>query len=52
MRDHSIMLIPVLGVIDGKKGDAVQIAPPYIITSAEVELFVQRLEATIKQVLG
>lgn len=46
------MLIPVLGVVDGKNGDAVQIAPPYIITSSEIELFVERLEATIKQVLG
>ncbi|KAL2443992.1 Aminotransferase [Exophiala dermatitidis] len=52
LRDHCMTLIPVRGVVDGTRGDAIQVAPPYTVTPPEIELLVERLEATITQVLG
>ena len=31
------------GTIDGKQGDHVVVAPPYIVTAAEIETIVERL---------
>ncbi len=50
--DYGISLLPGSGTIDGKLGDVIVLAPAYNITSADVNLIVDRLEKVIKAVLG
>jgi adenosylmethionine-8-amino-7-oxononanoate aminotransferase len=35
------------GTIDGKRGDHVCLAPPYIVTDAEIDEIVERMGRTI-----
>lgn len=52
LTDHSISLIPSTGMVNGKDGDIVQLAPPYNVTREEIDLIVERISAAIEQVLG
>ena len=43
---------PMGGTIDGKRGDHYIIAPPYIVTGAEIDLIVDRLGEAVDAALG
>ncbi|MEK9850536.1 MAG: aspartate aminotransferase family protein [Candidatus Puniceispirillum sp.] len=45
--DAGLMVYPSQGTIDGKHGDHVLIAPPFIITEDEMDLLVDRLHTAI-----
>lgn len=47
--DNGLMVYPMGGVIDGQWGDHVLLAPPFIITEAELDQVVERLVITIDQ---
>ena len=40
------------GTIDGKHGDHVLLAPPFIISDAEIGMLTDRLAAALEDVLG
>jgi adenosylmethionine-8-amino-7-oxononanoate aminotransferase len=47
------MVVPGMGgMIDGVRGDHIQISPPYIFTEANVEQLVKALEMAIQKVLA
>jgi adenosylmethionine-8-amino-7-oxononanoate aminotransferase len=48
---RGLMVYPMGGTVDGRRGDHVLIAPPFIITSGDVELIVERLAAALGEVL-
>ncbi|MDR6759261.1 adenosylmethionine-8-amino-7-oxononanoate aminotransferase [Mycoplana sp. BE70] len=50
--DNGLMIYPGSGTIDGKSGDHILLAPPYILTAAEVGEIVGRLGDTVDQVLA
>ena len=41
--EHGLMVYPMGGTIDGERGDHVLIAPPFIVTPADVDRIVERL---------
>ena len=41
------MVYPMSGTIDGRRGDHVMIAPPFICTEEEIELIVSRFAAAV-----
>ncbi|WNR45479.1 aspartate aminotransferase family protein [Paenibacillus roseipurpureus] len=45
-----LLMYPAAGAIDGA-GDAILVAPPLVITEAEIDLLVQLLEESIRQVM-
>jgi hypothetical protein len=49
---RGLMCYPNAGTIDGVRGDHVLLAPPYIVTDAELELIVERLAAAIDAALA
>jgi adenosylmethionine-8-amino-7-oxononanoate aminotransferase len=49
---RGLMCYPNAGTIDGTRGDHVLLAPPYIVTDAELELIVERLAAAIDAALA
>jgi adenosylmethionine-8-amino-7-oxononanoate aminotransferase len=44
---RGLMVYPMGGTIDGRLGDHVLLAPPFIVTDAEVDAIVERLQAAI-----
>jgi adenosylmethionine-8-amino-7-oxononanoate aminotransferase len=44
---HGLMVYPMGGTIDGRLGDHVLLAPPFIITDSELDAVVERLAASI-----
>jgi adenosylmethionine-8-amino-7-oxononanoate aminotransferase len=46
------MVYPMGGTIDGKHGDHVLLAPPFIVTDAELDQIVERLAGAVDAVLG
>lgn len=46
-----LIVWPNVGHVDGKEGDLVLLAPPYIVTEQEVEEMVTRLEAAIAKTM-
>jgi len=52
--DKGLMCYPFGGTVDGKTGDHILLAPPYIISRAEVDMLVERLDlalcATLKEI--
>ncbi|WP_068089567.1 aspartate aminotransferase family protein [Polycladidibacter stylochi] len=48
---HGLMCYPMGGTIDGKQGDHVLLAPPFIIEADDVELIVDRLSLSIEAAL-
>ena len=49
---RGLMCYPNGGTIDGVRGDHILLAPPYIVTDAELELIVERLAAAIGAALA
>lgn len=48
---EGLMCYPMSGTIDGHLGDHVLLAPPFIISTVEVEMLVDRLASALDQVL-
>ena len=44
---RGLMVYPMGGTIDGQQGDHVLIAPPFIVTDAELDAIVERLRAAV-----
>lgn len=49
--DNGLMCYPMGGTIDGKHGHHILLAPPYIITEAQIDELVVKLHDTIETVL-
>ncbi|MFC4347785.1 aspartate aminotransferase family protein [Kordiimonas lipolytica] len=49
---HGLMCYPNGGTIDGIKGDHVILAPPYIISEAQVDEMVEKLEKSVAQTIN
>ncbi|MGH0237080.1 aspartate aminotransferase family protein [Sinorhizobium meliloti] len=49
--ERGLMVYPTGGVADGKAGDHVLLAPPYIVTRNDVETIVDRLESAVSAAL-
>jgi adenosylmethionine-8-amino-7-oxononanoate aminotransferase len=48
---RGLMVYPMGGTIDGRSGDHVLVAPPFIATSADIDEIVRRLSAAIEAAL-
>jgi adenosylmethionine-8-amino-7-oxononanoate aminotransferase len=44
---RGLMVYPMAGTIDGRRGDHVLLAPPFIVTDAELDEIVERLVAAV-----
>jgi len=49
--ERGLMVYPTGGVADGKAGDHVLLAPPYIVTRGEVDIIVDRLASAVTAAL-
>ena len=49
---RGLICYPMSGTIDGKHGDHVLLAPPFIISDAEIGMLTDRLAAALEDVLG
>lgn len=49
--DNGLMVYPMGGTIDGQYGDHVLLAPPFIVTSADIDEIVDRLTTSINAVV-
>ncbi|TRW97750.1 aspartate aminotransferase family protein [Paracoccus sp. M683] len=49
---EGLICYPMAGTIDGRQGDHILLAPPFIISDAEMGMLVDRLERAIGAVLG
>ncbi|MDX0500648.1 aspartate aminotransferase family protein [Sinorhizobium medicae] len=49
---RGLMCYPMGGTVDGKKGDHVLLAPPYIIKPNQIDAIVERLTAAINAAVG
>ena len=49
---RGVAIYPMGGTIDGKRGDHVVIAPPYIATGADIDTIVDRLGAAVDAAVG
>jgi len=49
--ENGLICYPMNGVADGRQGDVVMLAPPFIVTEEEIDLIVARLAQTIDAVL-
>ncbi len=45
--DRGLMVYPMGGTIDGKHGDHVLIAPPFIVNARDIDVIVERLSAAL-----
>ena len=50
--EEGLMVYPAGGTADGKAGDHVLLAPPYILTAEHVALIVQRLAAAVDRAIS
>jgi len=50
--ENGLMCYPMAGTLDGVSGDHVVLAPPYIITEAQLDEIVDKLARSIEQVTG
>ena len=46
---RGVMLYPMQGCVDGKRGDHVMIAPPAVITADEIRWAVEQLSEAIRE---
>jgi adenosylmethionine-8-amino-7-oxononanoate aminotransferase len=49
---RGLMVYPMGGTVDGRYGDHILLAPPYICSGADLELIVERLNTAIKAALS
>jgi adenosylmethionine-8-amino-7-oxononanoate aminotransferase len=47
-----LMCYPAQGTIDGRQGDHILLAPPYIISDDEMDMLVARLQSTVDLALA
>ncbi len=50
--EHGLMCYPMGGTINGKEGDHVLLAPPFIISDSEIDQLVERLSLSIDAVIS
>lgn len=50
--ENGLICYPMSGTIDGRLGDHVLLAPPFIISEDEIGILVDRLDAAMREVLG
>ena len=50
--EHGLMIYPSAGTAGGAAGDHILLAPPYTITSADIAILVDRLAASLDEVLA
>ena len=50
--DRGLMVYPMGGTVDGKSGDHVLLAPPFIVTEADIDTIVDRLGLAIDDALA
>jgi adenosylmethionine-8-amino-7-oxononanoate aminotransferase len=50
--ENGLICYPMGGVADGRQGDVVMLAPPFIVTEAEIDLIVDKLAQTLDTVLA
>lgn len=50
LRDRGLMLYPGKGTIDGRSGDHILIAPPFIIEESEIDFMIDTLRLSIEEV--
>ena len=48
---EGLICYPAQGTIDGRAGDHILLAPAFIISDAEIEMLVEKLDTTIQQTL-
>jgi len=46
------MVYPMGGTIDGRQGDHVLLAPPFIVSESQIDEIVERLGAAVDDALG
>lgn len=49
---RGLMVYPMGGTVDGRVGDHVLVAPPYVVTAAEIDTIVERLGDAVDAALG
>jgi adenosylmethionine-8-amino-7-oxononanoate aminotransferase len=49
---RGLMVYPMGGTIDGRRGDHVLLAPPFIVSDGELDTIVERLSGAIDAALG
>ncbi len=49
---YGLMCYPMGGTLDGQRGDHILLAPPLIISEAEIDQVVERLTQVVHQVMG
>ncbi len=49
---HGLMVYPMGGTVDGRYGDHVLLAPPFIISEQEIDLLVDRLDLAIRDAIA
>jgi adenosylmethionine-8-amino-7-oxononanoate aminotransferase len=49
---NGLLCYPMGGTIDGRHGDHVLLAPPFIVSEAEVQTIVERLATSIDEALA
>ena len=49
---RGLMVYPMGGTIDGRRGDHVLLAPPFIVTDGELDAIVERLSGAIDAALA
>lgn len=50
--ERGLMVYPMGGTVDGRSGDHVLIAPPYIVDAATIDIIVERLAASLDAALA
>jgi len=50
--ENGLMCYPMGGTIDGKQGDHVLLAPPFIISEVQIDELVEKLALSIDTVLN
>ena len=50
--ENGLMCYPMAGTLDGVSGDHVVLAPPYIITEAQLDEILDKLARSLDQVIG
>ncbi|NBB69871.1 MAG: aspartate aminotransferase family protein, partial [Alphaproteobacteria bacterium] len=49
---RGLMVYPMGGTVDGRRGDHVLLAPPFICTEADIDTIVDRLGAAVAAAVG
>jgi adenosylmethionine-8-amino-7-oxononanoate aminotransferase len=50
--ENGLMCYPMAGTLDGVSGDHVVLAPPYVITDAQLDEIVDKLARSINEVIA